>query len=49
MKMIWERIDNWLAANAPQVLKSLRPGATDEEIDRAEALGASRFCKKPKY
>lgn len=43
MKIIWERIDNWLAANAPQVLKSFRPGANDEEIDRAEVFFGVEF------
>ncbi|MEG3911849.1 hypothetical protein QT979_28390 [Microcoleus sp. w2-18bC1] len=43
MKIIWERIDNWLAANAPQVLKSLIPGATDEDIYRAEAFFGVEF------
>jgi cell wall assembly regulator SMI1 len=43
MKIIWERIHNWLAANAPQVLTSLKPGATDEEIDRAQAFFGVEF------
>src|SRR4051812_40325535 len=33
---IWDRIHVWLAANAPEVLASLRPGATDEAICAAE-------------
>jgi cell wall assembly regulator SMI1 len=36
MKPIWDRIHVWLAANAPTVLQSLRPGATDEQIRAAE-------------
>ena len=36
MKCIWDRIHVWLAANAPEVLASLRPGATDEQIRAAE-------------
>ncbi len=33
MKIIWERIHNWLVANAPPVIKNLRLGANDEDID----------------
>jgi cell wall assembly regulator SMI1 len=36
MKLIWDRIHVWLAANAPEVLESLCPGATDEQIRAAE-------------
>lgn len=40
MKEIWQRIDTWLAENAPQVWDELQPGATDQEILRTEkALG----------
>jgi cell wall assembly regulator SMI1 len=42
MKRIWDRIHVWLAANAPAVLASLRPGASDEAIRTAErAMGVS--------
>lgn len=37
MKCVWDRLHVWLAANAPQVLASLRPGATTEQIRAAEA------------
>ena len=43
MKIIWERIHDWLAANAPQVLDNLRPGANDEEIYRVEAFFGVEF------
>lgn len=36
MKTTWDRIHVWLAANAPDVLASLRPGATEEAIQVAE-------------
>lgn len=36
MKTIWDRIHVWLAAHAPDVLESLAPGATDEQIRAAE-------------
>src|SRR5215471_12466816 len=36
MKCIWDRIHFWLAGNAPLVLASLRPGATEEQIRAAE-------------
>ena len=38
MKAIWNRIDNWLAANAPEIINKLQPGATDEAIAQAEKL-----------
>ena len=37
MKDAWDRIGAWLAANAPEMLSSLRPGATRGEIRAAEA------------
>ena len=36
MKNIWNRIDSWLAANAPEILNNLQPGATPEAIKAAE-------------
>ena len=32
MKTIWDRIHRWLAEHAPDVLASLAPAATDEQI-----------------
>ncbi|MBD2041432.1 SMI1/KNR4 family protein [Microcoleus sp. FACHB-672] len=43
MEIVWERIHNWLKANAPQVLESLRSGATDEEIYQAEVFFNVKF------
>jgi cell wall assembly regulator SMI1 len=37
VKTIWDPIHVWLAAHAPDVLESLRPGATEEAIRAAEA------------
>lgn len=38
----WERIRTWLAANAPEILNRLRPGATGGEIAAVErAVGAA--------
>ncbi|QDV37574.1 SMI1/KNR4 family protein [Tautonia plasticadhaerens] len=37
MEHVWDRIETWLRANAPECLASLRPGATDEQIAEAEA------------
>jgi cell wall assembly regulator SMI1 len=37
LKATWDRIHAWLAANAPVVLESLRPPATDEQIRVAES------------
>jgi cell wall assembly regulator SMI1 len=36
MKTVWDRIHVWLAANAPVVLATLRPGASEDEIRAAE-------------
>ncbi|MDQ2686951.1 MAG: SMI1/KNR4 family protein, partial [Armatimonadota bacterium] len=36
METIWQRIETWLAANAPQAIISLRAGASDTEIADAE-------------
>src|SRR5262245_40613636 len=42
MKTIWDRILTWLAANAPVVIDSLRPGASEEQIRQTErALGVA--------
>ena len=37
MQSTWARIERWLAESAPDVLDSLRPGATDERILNTEA------------
>jgi cell wall assembly regulator SMI1 len=40
MKTIWDRIHVWLAEHAPEVLASLRPPATNEQVRAAEeAMG----------
>jgi cell wall assembly regulator SMI1 len=36
MQDVWDRIESWLAINAPKVLKSLQPGASEGEIREAE-------------
>ena len=36
METIWNRIETWLVANAPEILNNLQPGATDEAIKQAE-------------
>ena len=36
METIWNRIEIWLVANAPEILNNLQPGATDEAIKQAE-------------
>ena len=28
---LWDRIENWLAANAPASARAVKPGVTDEE------------------
>ena len=37
MQEAWGRIERWLAGAAPEVLDSLQPGATDEQISNTEA------------
>ncbi len=37
MRPLWSRVDSWLEANAPDMLGSLLPGATDKQIRAAEA------------
>src|SRR5262245_49372290 len=37
MKDVWDRIHRWLGANAPEVLESLQPGASDAAIGQVEA------------
>ena len=36
MRDIWNRIESWLAANAPNVLEGLNEGASETEIQKAE-------------
>ncbi|CAI9108654.1 OLC1v1008315C3 [Oldenlandia corymbosa var. corymbosa] len=36
VKRCWDRLKNWLAANFPEVLGTLRNGATEEEIKNLE-------------
>ncbi|MBD2037899.1 SMI1/KNR4 family protein [Leptolyngbya sp. FACHB-321] len=43
MRTTWERIDHWLAINAPQVLEQLNPGATAKEIAQTEAFWGISF------
>jgi len=45
MRATWDRIESRLRANAPQVLASLRPGATDEQIAETEKLLGVAFPK----
>ena len=42
MRDLWDRIERWLAANVPDMLEGLNPGATTQEIEETEAfLGVS--------
>ncbi len=36
MKEKWQKLERWLAANAPKVLEGLNPPATEAEITAAE-------------
>lgn len=37
MRAIWRRIESWLQQNAPEVLVTLQPGATEEELQEIES------------
>jgi len=39
----WQQIHSWLDLYAPQILASLRPGATEAELDEAERTLKVRF------
>lgn len=43
MQELWSRLETWLRANATDVLETLRPGATEEQIAHAEALLSVQF------
>jgi cell wall assembly regulator SMI1 len=43
MRDVWTKIEVWLAANAPEVLHTLQPGASDEEIASTEAFVCVTF------
>lgn len=38
MRDIWDRLEKWLDANAPQVAETLQPGATEEQLGELETL-----------
>lgn len=38
MREIWNRIEHWLQANAPQIAETLQAGATEQQIDALESL-----------
>jgi F-box protein 3 len=39
----WQQIHSWLDLHAPQILASLRPGATEAELDDAERMLKVQF------
>ncbi|KGF73841.1 hypothetical protein DO97_10665 [Neosynechococcus sphagnicola sy1] len=46
MQEIWARIESWLAANAPQLLDTLQPGASETQIKAVEAVLGIQFPKE---
>jgi len=38
MEATWKIIEDWLAAKAPQLTKALNPGASQEALDKLEAM-----------
>jgi cell wall assembly regulator SMI1 len=43
MRDVWQRIDKWLAVNAPQILDILQDGASEEEISETEQFLSVEF------
>ncbi|MBV9867972.1 MAG: SMI1/KNR4 family protein [Abitibacteriaceae bacterium] len=43
MPALWKRFEAWLDANAPVLLETLRPGATEEQIKQAELFLSVQF------
>lgn len=43
MQELWDRLETRLRANAPSVLETLQPGATEEQIAQTEALLSVQF------
>lgn len=47
MQDIWSQIEKWMQANAPQVLDTLQPGASDAQIagvGKSSLYSISRRC-----
>lgn len=38
MEVIWNRIENWLKVNAPEIQQDLLPGVTDKELRSVQQL-----------
>ncbi|HLJ97345.1 MAG TPA: SMI1/KNR4 family protein [Gemmataceae bacterium] len=36
METLWRRLESWIRENAPEILATLQPGATTEELQQAE-------------
>ena len=43
MKDTWKRIEDWLRTNAPAILVTLQPGATDSQIQELEEYLSVKF------
>lgn len=43
MQDVWNRIESWLAANAPDALDSLNPGVSETDLAEAEAFMRVKF------
>ena len=43
MQDVWARLETWLHANAPTLVETLQPGATEEQITQAEAFLSVHF------
>lgn len=48
METIWKQIESWLEKNAPEMLNTLLPGATDKEILAAEKAMGIEFPEEVK-
>lgn len=38
MQTIWKRVEDWLNTHAPELIRLLQPGASEEDIQQTEAL-----------
>jgi cell wall assembly regulator SMI1 len=43
MRDLWDRLERWITENVPEWLEQLNPGASEEEIAKAERELGVRF------
>jgi cell wall assembly regulator SMI1 len=45
MQEIWQRIENWLQQNSPEIMADLLPGASDDQISQLEQTTQSQLTE----